>query len=82
MSEVDLGEFLKFCKDFQIPLAKMKQQEIFKKCSNGHRPLKIEHFTNAIIRLGMEVNKLKLAEVAQKLNSLMRNGGGRSENDR
>lgn len=44
MSEIDLGEFMKFCKDFEIPLPKAKQQEVFKKCSTGHRPHKIEQF--------------------------------------
>lgn len=45
MTEIDLGEFMKFCKDFQIPLHKTKQQEIFKKsCYMGHKPLKLEQF--------------------------------------
>lgn len=57
MSQVDLGEFMRFCKDFEIPLHKTKQQEIFKKCSLGHRPLKMEQFQMAIARLGVEMTK-------------------------
>jgi hypothetical protein len=63
MTEIDLGEFMKFCKDFNIPLPKSKQQEVFKKCSSGHRPHKIEQFTAAINRLGVEINKQKIMEI-------------------
>jgi len=43
MSQIDLGEFMKFCKDFEIPLPKLKIQEVFKKsCVMGHKPLKFE----------------------------------------
>ena len=63
MSEVDLGEFMKFCKDFQISLPKLKQQEVFKKCSTGHRPHKFDQFFNAILRLGLEMNKARLIEI-------------------
>jgi hypothetical protein len=44
MNEIDLGEFMKFCTDFQIPLAKPKITEIFKKCSINHKPHKFEQF--------------------------------------
>ena len=68
MNEIDLGEFMKFCKDFQIPLHKTKQQEIFKKsCYQGHRPLKIQQFEQAIARLGVEMNRMRLIEINQKL---------------
>lgn len=67
MNEVDLGEFMKFCKDFDIPLTRAKQQEIFKKCSISHKPHKIEQFTNAITRIGLEINNQKIEEVKQKL---------------
>ncbi|TNV86710.1 hypothetical protein FGO68_gene11624 [Halteria grandinella] len=70
MTEIDLGEYMKFCKDFQIPLTKAKIQEIFKKCSNGHRPHKMEQFTNSLTRLGLEINKQKIQEIEQKLKSL------------
>ena len=44
MNEVDLGEFMIFCKDFQIPLTKSKLTEIFKKTSINHKPHKYEQF--------------------------------------
>lgn len=42
MNEVDLGEYMSFCKDFQIPLSKSKLTEIFKKASIAHKPHKFE----------------------------------------
>ena len=42
MNEVDLGEFMIFCKDFKIPIIKPKLTEIFKKCSINHKPHKFE----------------------------------------
>jgi hypothetical protein len=64
MNEIDLGEFMKFCKDFQIPLHKSKLQEIFKKsCYMGHKPLKFEQFEQSICRLGIEMNRFRLIQV-------------------
>ncbi len=80
MTEIDLGEFMKFCKDFQIPLHKTKQQEIFKKsCYMGHKPLKIEQFEQAIARLGVAMNQMRIVEINQKLKLIqeqLRNGEG------
>lgn len=60
MSEIDLGEFMKFCKDFEIPLTKVKLQEVYKKFATGLRTQKIEQFTNSIARLGIEMNKQRI----------------------
>ena len=60
MNEVDLGEFMIFCKDFKIPLSKPKLTEIFKKASVNHKPHKFEQFYASMIRVGAELNKLKI----------------------
>ena len=68
MSQIDLGEFMKFCKDFEIPLPKLKIQEVFKKsCVMGHKPLKYEQFDGSLTRLAVEINKVKLQQINQKL---------------
>ena len=55
MSQIDLGEFMKFCKDFEIPLPKLKIQEVFKKsCIMGHKPLKFEQFDGSLTRLAVD----------------------------
>lgn len=71
-----MGEFMKFCKDFQVPLNKTKQQEIFKKSSASHKPLKIEQFHIALTRIGTEMNKQRLFEVTQRLKQLAAGVGG------
>jgi hypothetical protein len=64
MSQIDLGEFMKFCKDFEIPLPKLKIQEVFKKsCVMGYKPLKYEQFDGSLTRLAVEINRLKVQEV-------------------
>lgn len=70
MNEVDLGEYMIFCKDFRIPLTKNKITEIFKKTSINHRPHKFEQFYNSIGKLAKEVNKSKIEEVNNKLSEL------------
>lgn len=52
MTEVDLGEFMIFCKDFSVPLGKAKLTEIFKKASINHKPHKLEQFHVAITKIG------------------------------
>lgn len=76
MEEIGLGEFMKFCKDFEIPLNKAKQKETFKKASASHKPLKIEQFHNALNRIAIEMNKQRLLEVTQRLKQLAAGGGG------
>ena len=84
MSQIDLGEFMKFCKDFEIPLPKIKIQEVFKKsCVMGHKPLKFEQFDGSLTRLAVEINKVKLQELEKKLKIIdkqirlnMQNGRG------
>jgi len=44
MNEIDLGEFTKFCSDFNVPLTKPKITEIFKKTSINNKSHKFEQF--------------------------------------
>jgi len=67
MTQVDLGEFMSFCKDFGVPLGKPKLTEIFKKSSVAHKPHKIEQFMNAIDRIGFEMNRAKADETKKRL---------------
>ncbi|CDW91270.1 UNKNOWN [Stylonychia lemnae] len=70
MNEVDLGEYTKFCKDFEIPLSKAKITEIFKKCSINHKPHKFEQFYNSMGKIGQEINKDKLEELNIKIKEI------------
>lgn len=42
MTQIDLGEFMGFAKDFGVNLSKMKLTEVYKKCSVNHKPHKFE----------------------------------------
>ena len=72
MNQVDLGEFMVFCKDFSVKLNKAKITEVFKKCSVNHKPLKFEHFQKAINKLGIELNKKKIEDIDKKINEINR----------
>jgi hypothetical protein len=72
MNEVDLGEYMSFCKDFQVPLPKSKLTEIFKKSSVAHKPHKFEQFYDSMTRIGREMNRIKLDEVNQRLKEVNR----------
>ena len=67
MNQVDLGEFMIFCKDFQVPLAKPKLSEVYKKASDSHKPHKFENFLAAIDKIGFEMNKTKVDDAKERL---------------
>lgn len=64
MNEIDLGEFMIFCKDFNIPLSKSKLTEIFKKCSVANKPMKFDNFYASMTKIGLEINKTKLDDLS------------------
>lgn len=78
MSKVDLGEYMKFCKDFDIPLSKIKLQEVFKKFCSFSRNLDIEEFKSILGRLGIEMNQQRIKDIKMKLKRL---GGGHRGRD-
>lgn len=67
MSEINLGEYISFCKDFNIPVSKAKITEVFKKSSDFHKPHKFENFSNSLTKLGVEYNSFKIDETKKKI---------------
>jgi hypothetical protein len=51
----------------------------------GHKPLKLEQFDGSLTRLGIEINRLRVMELEQKLKMIDKqirmniNGGGRGQ---
>ena len=72
MTQVDLGEFMSFSKDFKIPLTKAKLTEVFKKCSINHRPLKFPEFLKALDRVSIEWNNLRISDLTKRLEELLK----------
>lgn len=68
---LDLGEFLIFSKDFQLPLNKKKIIEIFKKTSSLRQlPVNFEEFCEVIKKIGVEINNEKIAGVKKRLKEI------------
>ena len=70
-SEIDLGEFLIFTKDFGITLNKKKVIEVFKRTSdNRHIPLKFEQFEEALGKIAIELNNEKADDLKKRIKEL------------
>mmetsp|Transcript_43234 Transcript_43234/g.41586 ORF Transcript_43234/g.41586 Transcript_43234/m.41586 type:complete len:236 (-) Transcript_43234:348-1055(-) len=70
MNEVDLGEFMKFCSDFSIPLLKSKITEIFKKSTQNNKSLKFEQFLIGLGKLGIEMNAQNIQNLSKQIQEL------------
>lgn len=70
MTEIDLGEFMIICKDFQVPLSKAKLTEIFKKSSLNNKSHKFEQFLGSIGKMGAEMNREKVESAAEKVKEI------------
>lgn len=51
LSNLNLGEYIKFSKDFSIPVSKVKVTEIFKKIATNSKELYFEDFKNTLWKL-------------------------------
>ena len=61
---MDMGEFAVFCRDFKVPLRKTAIIQIFKTTAEFQtKPLPYHLFTEAVNKIGIEMNKLKIEEI-------------------
>jgi len=68
---LDLGEFLIFTKDFQVPLNKKKIIEVFKKTSSLRQlPVNFEEFCQAIDKIGIEINNENIFQIKKRLKEI------------
>lgn len=70
LDNMTLGEFVRFCLDFQVPIKKQKIMEIFKKVSVNHREITYDQFKEILQKLFIEVNRLKVKNLKKKLDSI------------
>jgi hypothetical protein len=68
ISNLNLGEYMKFCKDFEIPCNKVKVAEIFKKIATNSKELLYDDFKNTLWKLFEARDK----EEVEKLNKRLR----------
>jgi hypothetical protein len=64
---MNLGEFIKFTKDFSIELPKTVISSVFKRTALYSREMYFNNFKDALIMLMKESNKVKLDKVKQEL---------------
>ena len=48
---INLGEYMKFCKDFNIKISKSKCTEVFKKTAVNSIEMQLPHFVNSFGKL-------------------------------
>lgn len=71
--------YVNFCKDFKLPLRGEHITEVFKKSSISNHPHEYEQFNNSITKLGMTMNKAKIAEKKKKMDEIRREQKKRAE---
>jgi hypothetical protein len=68
---LDLGEFLMFARDFQIPLNKKKTIEVFKKTSSLRQlPVSFDEFCEVLNKVSIELNIEKINAVKKRLREI------------
>ena len=64
---LDLAEFSKFCVEFEIPIAKQKLTELFKKNSSNRRDMSFNEFKNSLEKLAQAMNDSKKESLLHKI---------------
>lgn len=67
LSNMNMGEFMKFCKDFNIPVSKTRCAEIFKKTAKNSKEMFLEHFNESFPKLIEMRNKEELENLDKRL---------------
>lgn len=67
LSNMNMGEFIRFTLDFALPLKKEKVLEIFKKVSPNHRDICYEKFKDILLKVFIEINKGNVKTLKAKL---------------
>lgn len=67
LSNMNMGEFMKFCKDFNIPVSKTRCAEIFKKTAKNSKEMFLEHFNESFHKLIEMRNKEELENLDKRL---------------
>ncbi len=70
INNMNLGEFMRFCLDFQMPLPKEKIMEIFKRISPNHREITYDKFKEIIAQLFIELNREKVKTLKAKMETI------------
>lgn len=67
LSNLNMGEFMRFCKDFKIPVSKTRCAEVFKKTAVNSKEMFIEQFNESFSKLMAMRNKEELEGLEKRL---------------
>lgn len=67
LNTMNLVEFMKFAKDFQIPLSVIKLRDLYKKNAHLSREMRIEHFIKFMPKIAKAINEEKIGEIKKKI---------------
>lgn len=67
-----MGEFIIFCKDFNIPLSKIKCAKVYKLTATRSKEMDIDQFTESIQKLFVESYKEEIERLEKRLVELKR----------
>ena len=67
---MNLGEFIKFTKDFEIDLPKTVISSVFKRTALYSREMYFTNFQDALIQLMKEINKAKIEKIKQEFKDI------------
>jgi hypothetical protein len=61
-----MGEFMKFCKDFEIKLSKQKVAEVFKKCATNSITMNLGQFKASLAKMFSEIAKEEIESLKKR----------------
>ena len=70
MSNMNMGEFMKFCKDFKIAVSKQRCAEIFKRTAKNSKEMFLEHFKETFPKLMAMKKKEEVENLEKRLNEV------------
>lgn len=79
MSNMNMGEFMKFCKDFKIPVSKTRCAEVFKKTAKNSKEMFLEHFDESFVKLIEMRNKEEKEGLEKRLREVKKLIGKRKK---
>lgn len=70
INNLNLGEFMRFCLDFSIPVPKEKVMDIFKRISPNHREISYDKFKEILTQIFIEINRDRVKTLKAKMETI------------
>ena len=70
ISNLNIGEFVRFCVDFTIPLTKANITAVFKRCALNSKEMFFDHFIKGLEELFREKSKVEVDDMNKRVRAL------------